>query len=150
MYKHVLVPVDGSEPSRNALRAGIGLAKDWGARMRLVHVVEISPSLAGYDFAGGVDGELLTALRDGGLQILREAVSAALAEGVEVDHLLVDDAGDRLGGLVAKAAAQFGADLIVVGTHGRSGPSRFLLGSGAEQIIRSSPVPVLVMRQPSR
>lgn len=149
MYKHILVPVDGSEPSRNALRTAISLAKEVGARIRLVHVVDNTAYLTGYDATGGANGELLAAVRDGGFQILKESAAAVIAEGVEVDHLLVDDVSGRLGDLVAKVATQFGADLIVVGTHGRSGPSRLLLGSGAEQIIRLSPVPVLVTRQPS-
>ena len=69
---------------------------------------------------------------------------------MEVDHLLLDDATGRLGDLVARVALQFGEELIVLGTHGRSGPSRLLLGSGAEQIIRLSPVPVLVVRERSQ
>lgn len=114
-----------------------------------MHVVDNSAYLTGYDATGGANGELLAALRDNGLQILEEGAATARSEGLEVDHLLIDGLGGRLGDLVAKAATQFGADLIVVGTHGRSGPSRLLLGSGAEQIIRLSPVPVLVTRQPS-
>jgi nucleotide-binding universal stress UspA family protein len=149
MYKHILVPVDGSEPSKNALRTAISLAKEVGARIRLVHVVDNTAYLTGYDATGGANGELLAAVRDSGFQILKESATTVLAEGVEVDHLLVDDVSGRLGDLIAKVATQFGADLIVVGTHGRSGPSRLLLGSGAEQIIRLSPVPVLVTRQPS-
>jgi nucleotide-binding universal stress UspA family protein len=149
MYKHILVPVDGSEPSTNALRTAISLAKEVGARIRLVHVVDNTAYLTGYDATGGANGALLAAVRDSGFQILKESATTVLAEGVEVDHLLVDDVSGRLGDLIAKVATQFGADLIVVGTHGRSGPSRLLLGSGAEQIIRLSPVPVLVTRQPS-
>jgi nucleotide-binding universal stress UspA family protein len=149
MYKHILVPVDGSEPSKNALRTAISLAKEVGARIRLVHVVDNTAYLTGYDATGGANGALLAAVRDSGFQILKESATTVLAEGVEVDHLLVDDVSGRLGDLIAKVATQFGADLIVVGTHGRSGPSRLLLGSGAEQIIRLSPVPVLVTRQPS-
>jgi nucleotide-binding universal stress UspA family protein len=149
MYKHILVPIDGSEPSNNALRTAISLAKEVGARIRLLHVLDNSAYLTGYDATGGANGELFAALRDSGLQILAEGATTARAEGLEVDHLLVDDIGGRLGELVAKVATQFGADLIVVGTHGHSGPSRLLLGSGAEQIIRLSPVPVLVTRQPS-
>ena len=149
MYKHILVPVDGSQPSQHALRTAISLAKEVGARLRLVHVVEITTYLAGYDATGGAN-DLYAAVRDSGSQILKEGATTAVAEGLEVDHSLVDGSGGRLGDVVAEVATQFGADLIVVGTHGRSGPSRLLLGSGAEQIIRLSPVPVLVTRQPSR
>lgn len=149
MYKHILVPVDGSEPSKNALRTAISFAKEVGARIRLVHVIDNTAYLTGYDATGGANGELFAAVRDSGFRILKESMTTVLAERLDVDHLLVDDVSGRLGDLIAKVATQFGADLIVVGTHGRRGPSRLLLGSGAEQIIRLSPVPVLVTRQPS-
>ena len=149
MYKHILVPVDGSQPSQHALRTAISLAKEVGARIRLVHVVDSTACLTGHDVSSGPNA-LFAAVRDSGSQIIKEGATTALAEGLEVDHLLIDDFGGRLGDLVAEVATQFGADLIVVGTHGRNGPSRLLLGSGAEQIIRLSPVPVLVTRQPSR
>jgi nucleotide-binding universal stress UspA family protein len=70
----------------------------------------------------------------------------AKAAGVDFDSHLIDFPGQRLGQTIADEATQWGADLIVVGTHGRRGFSRALLGSGAEQILRMAPVPVLVMR----
>ncbi|TFZ06156.1 universal stress protein [Ramlibacter henchirensis] len=150
MFKHILIPVDGSEPSNHALRTAISLAREVGARIRLVHVVDNTAFLTGYDPSGGSSGQMFTALRESALQILQEGVAAAQAAGLQADHVLVDRIGSRLGDSVAEAAAGFGADLIVVGTHGRSGPSRLLLGSGAEQVIRLAPVPVLVTREPGR
>mgnify|MGYP000846871606 FL=1 len=150
MYKHILVPVDGSEPSNGALRTAISLSKEMGARIRLLHVVDRAVYLAGYDPSGGVSADMFATLRDSGYRILRDAATAAISEGLEVDHLLLDDATGRLGDLVARVALQFGEELIVLGTHGRNGPSRLLLGSGAEQIIRLSPVPVLVVRERSQ
>jgi nucleotide-binding universal stress UspA family protein len=150
MFKHILIPVDGSEPSNHALRTAISLAREVGARIRLVHVVDNTAFLTGYDPSGGSSGQMFTALRESALQILQEGVAAAQAAGLQADHVLVDRIGSRLGDSVAEAAAEFGADLIVVGTHGRSGPSRLLLGSGAEQVIRLAPVPVLVTREPGR
>lgn len=150
MYKHILVPVDGSDASNSALRTAISLSKEVGARIRLLHVVDNAVYLAGYDPSGGVSPDIFATLRDNGYQILKEAATAALSEGLEVHHLLLDDANGRLGDVVARVALQFGAELIVLGTHGRSGPSRLLLGSGAEQIIRLSPVPVLVVRERSQ
>jgi len=142
MFKHILVPVDGSEPSNNALATAISLAKESGARIRLVHVVDQSAYLIGD--AGVSAGQFFSALRDSGTQILEEGMAAAGAAGVAADNVLVDGLGVRLGDAVADAAVQWGADLIVVGTHGRRGPSRLLLGSGAEQIIRLAPIHVLV------
>lgn len=150
MFKNILIPVDGSEPSDHALRTAISLAKEDGARLRLVHVVDNTAYLTGYDPSGGAGGQLYSALRDSALQILQQGAARAQAEGVQADHVLVDQVGVRLGEAVAAAATQFGADLIVVGTHGRRGPSRLLLGSGAEHVIRVAPVPVLVTREPAR
>lgn len=149
MYKHILVPVDGSEASKNALRTAISLAKQVGARIRLVHVVDNFTYLTGYDPMGGVNSGLVAGLRESGRRILEEDVATARAQGVEAGELLLDDVGGRLGVLIAETVTRLGADLVVVGTHGRSGPSRLLLGSGAEQIIRLSPVPVLAVRKPA-
>jgi len=65
---------------------------------------------------------------------------------VDSDSLLAEIPGIRLGETVAIQAREWKADLIVVGTHGRKGLGRVLLGSGAEQVIRTAPVPVLVVR----
>lgn len=144
MFKHILVPVDGSEPSNNALATAISLAKHNGARIRLVHVVDQTTYLMGIDPSGVSAGQLFSALREGAMRILEEGTAAVESAGLAADHLLIDRSGSRLGDAVADAAVQWGADLIVVGTHGRRGPSRLLLGSGAEQIIRLAPVHVLV------
>ena len=149
MFKHILVPVDGSEPSKNALQTAIALAREVGARLRLVHVLDPTAFLTGYDPSSGSSGQLFSALHDGAIEILQQGTAAAQAAGVQADHVLIDRGGVRLGEAVAEAATEFGADLIVVGTHGRRGPSRLLLGSGAEHVIRVAPVPVLVTREPS-
>jgi nucleotide-binding universal stress UspA family protein len=143
MFKHILVPVDGSEPSNNALHTAISLAKETGGRIRLVHVVDQNVYLMG-DAAGVSTGEFFGAVRDSAKRILDEGKAAADAAGVAADHVLIDQVAVRLGDAVADAAVQWGADLIVLGTHGRRGPGRLLLGSGAEQIIRLAPVHVLV------
>ena len=63
MYKHILVPVDGSEPSKGALRTAISLSKEMGARIRLLHVVDRAVYLAGYDPSGGVSADMFATLR---------------------------------------------------------------------------------------
>jgi nucleotide-binding universal stress UspA family protein len=146
MYQQILVPVDGSEPSDHALKTAIALARESGGRLRLLHIMDQAAYLPGLDPSGGSSGALFGALQDSGRQILAKAQAAAEAQGVAADHVFLQGLGSRLGDAVAKAATDWGADLIVVGTHGRSGPSRLLLGSGAEQIIRLAPVPVLVTR----
>lgn len=148
MYKRILIPVDGSPTSLKALDTAIGLAKAFGAQLRLVHVVEELAYLSGYDQFGGYSGELIKAMRDNGVRILQEGMDKAKAAGVAVDNMLFDKFGERLGETVAESAKLWGADLIVLGTHGRRGIGRLLMGSGAEQVIRLAPVPVLVVRAP--
>ena len=145
MYQRILVPVDGSDTANKALVAGLQLAREGGGRLRLVHVME-QLAFAGYDMYGGYSSELLKVMRDTADKILNDAMAIARAPGIEVDNMLYDKIGERLGEVVADAAMRWNADLIVVGTHGRRGVGRVFLGSGAEQIIRRAPVPVLVIR----
>lgn len=146
MYKRILVAVDGSPTSNKALAAAISLAQAPGGRLRLVHVVEEAAFLTGYDPFGSSSGRLLQAMSDAGARVLQDGTATALAAGVDADNMLYDRFGERLGETVASAARLWNADLVVTGTHGRKGVSRLLMGSGAEQIIRLAPVPVLVVR----
>ncbi|MGA8786019.1 MAG: universal stress protein [Polaromonas sp.] len=146
MYKRILVPVDGSETSNKALVTALQLAKDAGGRVQLIHVVEELAYLSGYEQFGGYSDDLFKVMRENGTKVLDDGLAIAQAAGVEAEKILFDDFGGRLAELVADAAKQWNADLIVVGTHGRRGVGRVLLGSGAEQIIRLAPVPILVVR----
>jgi nucleotide-binding universal stress UspA family protein len=146
MYQRILVPIDGSPTSDKALSTAMQMAKAFSARLRLVHVVEETAYLSGYDPFGGYSGDLIRVMRESGEKILGQGMAAAKAAGVEAETLLFDKLGQRLGEAVANDAKLWGADLMVVGTHGRRGLGRLLMGSGAEQIIRQSPVPVLVIR----
>jgi nucleotide-binding universal stress UspA family protein len=149
MYQRILVPIDGSSAANRALTTAIELAQAFRGRVRLVHVLEEAAWLTGYDPHGGASGQLLQVMRDAGTKVLADALAVARAEGVEADSMLFDKFGERLGETVATAAKLWNADLVVVGTHGRSGVSRLLLGSGAEQILRLAPVPVLAVRDAS-
>jgi nucleotide-binding universal stress UspA family protein len=146
MYKRIIVPVDGSPTANKALVAALQLARDSGGRVRLIHVVEELAFVDGYDMYGGQTGELLQVMREAGDKVLDAALEIARSAGVDADKQLFDRFGERLGEVVANAAREWNADLIVLGTHGRRGIGRVLLGSGAEQIIRLAPTPVLVIR----
>ena len=145
MFKRILVPVDGSDTSLHALQVATRLAGENKGQLRLVYVMDRSAYLTGYDPSGS-SGALYEALNASGKQVLSDALASAQEAGATADTLMIDQMGVRLGEAIGKAATEWQADLIVVGTHGRSGPSRLLLGSGAEQIIRLAPVPVLVTR----
>jgi nucleotide-binding universal stress UspA family protein len=142
MYKRILVPVDGSETSNKALTAALQMARDSGGRVRVLHAVDALAFVELYAYAA----DTLAIVHEQAEKLLRDALDIAKAAGVPADRKLVEDAGARLGDVVADAAKEWDADLVVVGTHGRRGFSRALLGSGAEEIIRYSPVPVLVIR----
>ena len=146
MYQRIVVPVDGSDTATAALVAALQLARDGGGRVLLLHVVEELAFVDGYDMYGGNSGELLKVMREAGDKVLEAALAVAQSAGVQAETKLFDRLGERLGEVVANAAREWKADLIVLGTHGRRGIGRVLLGSGAEQIIRTAPTPVLVIR----
>jgi nucleotide-binding universal stress UspA family protein len=148
MYQRILVPVDGSDTSMQALKSAVKMAKESGGRLRLLHAVDEMAYVTGYEAVGGYSGDLINVMRESGAKVLKEALAVATSSGVPADSELFDRFGDRLAEVVADAAVRWSADLIVVGTHGRRGIGRVLLGSGAEQIIRTAPVPVLVIRSP--
>jgi nucleotide-binding universal stress UspA family protein len=142
MYKRILVPVDGSETSTKALVAALQLARESGGRVRLVHTLDELAYLSGFE----VSGDLLGIAREYAGKVLQDALEVAKSAGVPADSKLVEAAGARLGEVVTADAKAWEADLVVVGTHGRRGVGRVLLGSGAEQVLRLAPVPVLAVR----
>lgn len=142
MFKRILVAVDGSPTSTQALAMATRLAREGGGRLRLLHAFDALAYLSGYEVGAAV----FDAARGYATRVLDEAQLVADAAGVQADKRLADKAGERLGDAVAHAALEWDADLVVVGTHGRRGVDRVLLGSGAEQVIRMCPVPVLSVR----
>jgi nucleotide-binding universal stress UspA family protein len=146
MYSHILVPVDGSPTSNAGLAEAIRLASSLGARMRLLHVVDEMPLAVSAEGFGAMSGDLLGLLREAGEQLLAAARAQVEAAGVPVDTVLVDSLNGRLCDHVSAQARDWPADLVVIGTHGRRGVGRMLLGSDAEQVVRHAPVPVLLFR----
>jgi len=146
MYAKILVPVDGSPTSNLGLDEAIKLAKETGARLKLLTVVDIWALAAAPEAFTGATPELLTLLKDGGAAILASAKDRVDAAGLACDTLLADSLEGRVCDLVVEEATRWGAELIVIGTHGRRGVGRMVLGSDAEQIVRLAPVPVLLVR----
>lgn len=142
MYKRILVCFDGSETSNQALVAALQLAREAYGRVRIVHAFDAMAYLTGYEYGAQVYDD---ALRSAG-EMLDKALEISKSSGVPADKKMLDIPGARLGEVVAEEARAWNADLVVVGTHGRRGIGRVLLGSGAEQVIRMAPVPVLAFR----
>lgn len=142
VFKKILVPVDGSGTSNKAVDFALRMAKDDQASVRLLHCIDETSFLDANEYSS----ELIQQARQAGQKILQDGQAAAMKLGVAADTLLLERAGQRLGNSVADVAGDWGADLVVVGSHGRRGLGRWLLGSGSEQILRTSSVPVLLVR----
>ncbi|VTU31001.1 Putative universal stress protein [Variovorax sp. PBL-H6] len=148
MYQRILVPVDGSATAQRGLEEATRLGKLTQGRLRLIHVIdELSFALAMDAYAGHA-GDWLSLLRVDGERLLAQAKAVAEAAGVEADTVLYDRRSGQVDELVTAEAARWPADLIVLGTHGRRGVGRVLMGSSAEHILRHAPVPVLLVRAP--
>lgn len=147
-YHQILVPVDGSPTSENALDEAIRLAQLSGARLQLLHVVDALGYATGFEPAMNYVNDIIPLMRVAGEKLLAQDRGKALERGVDADCVLVDETLGRLCDHVVEQALRTKADLIVVGSHGRRGLGRVLLGSDAEQIVRHAPVPVLVVRLP--
>ncbi|KVW05431.1 universal stress protein A [Burkholderia cepacia] len=147
MYARIFAALDGSRASRLALDEAIALARDSGGLIVAVCVVSDAPRVA--DFDSGYIGQ-----RDpAGLDADRAAIAVADAEtafrlcGVRGTAHTLDACGEDVSSVLARAAAECDAELIVMGTHGRRGVRRALLGSVAESLVRTADRPVLVVRK---
>lgn len=146
MYQRILVPIDGSATSGKGLDEAVKLAQLTGAELLLVHVVDQLTFSTGLDPYGAYAGDLITSMRAAGEAILAKAKAKVQEQGIKVEARLFDNFTSRVSEMLVEQARSWGADLIVIGTHGRRGVSRWMLGSDAEQIVRMAPVPVLLVR----
>jgi len=146
MYKRILVPVDGSATSQRGLEEAIALARLTGGQLRLLHVVDELSAAMSMSGQGVVSADVFQLLREGGEQVLAAALALAQAQGVSAETVLIEGFSGRLCDHMLAQAEAWGAEVIVLGSHGRRGVGRLVLGSDAEQIIRTAVVPVLVVR----
>jgi len=143
-FKHLLVPIDFGEPSRQAIEAAIDLAGRFGSRITLVHVYEIPAYVYGGMTFATTDlyGPIEEAAREHLDKTLREVqakvpeAKAVLRRGTAALEILA-------------AVDEHRPDLVVMGTRGRKGVSHALLGSVAEKVLRLSQIPVLILHGPS-
>ncbi|HEV2702800.1 MAG TPA: universal stress protein [Steroidobacteraceae bacterium] len=145
MYSKILVPVDNSEPSKLGLAEAVKLAKALHARICLIHVVDVDTVLV-FE-VDAINREVIRGgLRRAGAAVLQGAYEFVRKAGVEVDTALPENWNSPVGACIVNKAREYGAELIICGTHGRRGVRRVLVGSDAEYIVRHSPVPVLLVR----
>ena len=149
MYQRILVPIDSSTPSQAGLDEAIRLAEATGARVLLLHVMDELSFANGFETGQAYCTELLPIMRRRAQALLEKGRARAEAAGVPTETALREGFRGTVSELIVEMAASWGAGLIVVGTHGRRGIGRFVLGSEAEQILRTTPVPVLLVREPA-
>lgn len=147
MYKRILMATDGSGVSDQALNQAVMLAKAFNAELKVICVIDrysydqswwVSPSA----FESIVEG-----MRERARSVLNKAVATASQAGVPARIAVLETAeGERLSARIAKEGVEWAADLLVLGTHGRRGMDRIVLGSVAEGVVRSATAPVLLVR----
>jgi nucleotide-binding universal stress UspA family protein len=144
MFQHILVPVDGSAASLQAVGKAIGLARAFGSRLSLLYVIDVYPFVGiGADYAFG-QAEYLTAATASATQALDKAQAAVSAAGLACDRKVLEGHVVHQG--ILDTAAEGGCDLVVMGSHGRHGLDKLLLGSTTQRVLGHAKVPVLVVR----
>lgn len=149
MFKRILVPIDGSATSNLGLQQAIQIARDQKATLMLLHVVDESPLIQSAVADGALFDDLLKSLAANGKKILLKAEGLARQKRVRAKTALVESWLGPVANAILKQAKKFRADLIVIGTHGRRGGARLIMGSDAESVVRQSSVPVLLIRSKS-
>lgn len=140
-YRNVLVPTDGSDCARRALETGVDVATVDGAALHVLSVVDTAN--LGIDVRANVQTEQLEA---GANEVVRAAVEFAEDAGVESVVGTVES-GPSIHRSILSYVDEHDVDLVVVGTHGRTGLDRYVLGSVTQKLLRTAPVPVLIVRQ---
>jgi nucleotide-binding universal stress UspA family protein len=144
----ILVPVDYSAASRAALELALGIAESFRAAVHVVHVLEL-PLYSSLDMSVSISGFPAQSYVSYAQRRAAEEMSEFLApeRNRELTQAIVTGEPSSM---VLKIAEDGGYDLIVMGTHGRTGLKHLLLGSTAEWIVRHAPCPVLTTREPTR
>jgi nucleotide-binding universal stress UspA family protein len=145
MFKHILLPTDGSQGVTKAINVAVGMALEFQAGIQILTVIEPPSMTLAYSGIGGLaEREILDRLLEEAKQIVEKTKRRIQDAGLEDVEGRVEE------GHPAETILQYAqthkSDLIVMGTHGRRGLNRMILGSVAEEIVRRSPVPVMTVR----
>ena len=145
-YQHILVPVDGSETSFAAVKEAASVAKAFNSKVTAVCVLAVDPFVA-VEFVNTDQfiNDYVMKAKEEIQQILEQAKALFAQEGVEVETQILE--GQTVHKVIVEAAVDFQADLIVIGSHGRKGFKKLLLGSVTQAILGEGTVPVLVVRK---
>jgi nucleotide-binding universal stress UspA family protein len=145
MYERILVPVDGSETSIRGLNEAIMIAKSQGSTLCLLHIV--NEFILDYSYSPATyAANVIDSLRERGRTILADSAALVRQQGLEPVTVMLETIGGPAAEQIVAQATECHAELIVMGTHGRRGLRRLALGSDAEEVVRTAPVPVLLVR----
>ncbi len=149
MYSRILVAIDGSRTADVALTEAVELAKTHNAALRILHVIDATRTAVEADSVWYAD--IRAEIAKAGRAMLAEAESFARRAGLRVETRLleIERADQRIVEVLAEEAKAWPAELVVIGTHGRRGLNRLLLGSVADEFVRIAPEPVLLVREAS-
>ena len=144
-YHNILVPVDGSETAYAAVDKAVEFAKAFGSKITVVQVLSLDPYIAAEYISANQTNDLIERARTAVLESLNAAKAKFNEHGIEVGAQLLE--GQVIHREIMEAAEKTHADLIIIGSHGRTGFKKFFLGSVAQSLLGESGVPVLVVRQ---
>ena len=144
-FQNILVPVDGSSTSYAAVDTAVEFAKAFNSKITLVQVLALDPYIAAEYISASQTNDLIERARASIEKTLQEALQKFEGTGLQVETKLLE--GQVVHTEIAKAATELNADLIIIGSHGRTGLKKFFLGSVAQSVLGSSDVPVLIVRK---
>ncbi|MGQ4206745.1 universal stress protein [Bordetella bronchiseptica] len=148
MYSRILVPLDGSPTSILALEYAANLARMSEGTVILMHIIEPTRHKTDFVRPRVYLEDVRPRLLAGGQALLDEAEKRLGQDGTITERVLLESTIERISEQIVRQVEESGCDLIIMGTHGRRGVDRLLLGSDAEQVVRIAPVPVMLVRQP--
>ena len=146
-YQTIVVPVDGSETAYAAVAKSIEFAQAFGSKIIVVQVLSLDPYIAAEYISAHQTNDLIERARTSILESLDAAKAKFNQYGIEVETKILE--GQVIHREIIKVAEENHADLIIIGSHGRTGFKKFFLGSVAQSLLGESHIPVLIVRQSS-
>ena len=144
-YKQILVPVDGSQISFSAVKKAAQIAKAFGGQLTLISLVAEDPFTdADFYYSSAIMKEYFVQAHENATKALAEALEFSKAEGVDAQTLVIKGQVSAEG--IAETATELKADLIVMGSHGRKGFQKMLMGSFAQDVLRNTELPLLIVK----
>ena len=145
-YQHIIVPVDGSKISYSAVKEAAAIAKSFNSKLTLISLVAEDPFTdADFYYSSSIMKEYFVQAHENAKNALKEAKTIASEAGVEADAETFE--GPVSAKSITQASVEKNADLIVMGSHGRKGFQKLLLGSFAQDVLSNTELPVLIVKK---